>query len=295
MKEENLEEPAVTARLVASLRRILRPIVRLLISRSMTFPFTSNILREVYVDVAVDEFPVSGKPQSDSRVTLLTGVHRKDVKRLRQQEERALRPPRAASLGSQLIARWTTLPEYRDESGAPRPLPRLASSSEALSFESLVRSVNTDLRPRVVLDEWLRLGIVHIDEQDRVCLTVGAFIPRGGSDAMTYYFGRNLHDHVATAVHNMLGEEPPFLERSVNYNNLNPAAVAELNQLAQRRGMEMLQEVNARALQLQQEQSGQPEASHRFNFGLYVFSEDQAASPPDAGSDAPPRREESDE
>ena len=90
--------------------------------------------------------------------------------------------------------------------GAPRPLPRLASSSEKHSFESLVRSVNTDIRPRVVLDEWLRLGIVQIDEQDRVCLSVRAFIPRDGSEEMTYYFGRNLHDHVAAAVHNMLGE-----------------------------------------------------------------------------------------
>jgi hypothetical protein len=292
MKEKTGEASDSPSRLFASLQRVLRPIVRLLISRSMTFPLAANVLREVYVDVAVDEFPVSGKPQSDSRITLLTGVHRKDVKRLRQRHEHALRPPRAASLGSQLIARWTSLPEYLDESGAPRPLPRLASSNEKHSFESLVRSVNTDLRPRVVLDEWLRRGIAQIDDQDHVCLTVRAFIPPGGSDEMTYYFGRNLHDHIAAAVHNMLGEEPPLLERSVNYNNLSPAAIAELRELAQRRGMEALQEINARALHLQQAQSGQPEASHRFNFGIYVFSEDQAAPSGDDAHHAPAREED---
>lgn len=274
--EENRDSTGSSPRLIASLRRILRPIVRLLINRGVTFPFAANVLREVYVDVAVEEFPMSGKPQSDSRITLLTGVHRKDVKRLRQQEMRALRPPRAASLGSQLIARWTSLPEYLDETGAPRPLPRLASSNERHSFESLVRSVNTDIRPRVVLDEWLRLGIAQVDEQDRVSLSVRAFIPRGGSEEMTYYFGRNLHDHVAASVHNMLGEEPALLERSVNYNNLKPEAVAELAALAQQRGMETLQEINARGLTLQQQQSGEPEASNRFNFGIYVFTEDLA-------------------
>jgi hypothetical protein len=283
--KEGQSMPAVPKRLVDALQRILRPLVRLLISRSIPFPFFSNLVRGVYVDVAVKEFPVAGKPQTDSRITLLTGVHRKDVKRLRSQRARVLRPPRAASLGSQLIARWTTLPEYLGADGAPLPLPRVAADRGGHSFESLVRALSTDIRPRVVLDEWLRLGIVRIDDQDRVCLNVHAFIPREGSDEMAYYFGRNLHDHVAAAVHNVLGQPQPFLERSVNYNNLKPAAVTELTELAKRRGMEVLQELNARALQLQQRDSGQPDASHRVNFGVYLFAEDESPAPEEKTDD----------
>jgi hypothetical protein len=275
-------------RLLAALRRICRPLVRLLIARGVPFPLVSNLLRGVYVDVAVREFPVSGKRQTDSRITLLTGVHRKDVKRLRGERHAKLRPPRAASLGSQLIARWTTLPEYLGATGAPQPLPRLGAGAGAPSFEALVRSVNTDIRPRVVLDEWLRLGIARIDEQDRVCLNVQAFIPSKDAEGMAYYFGRNLHDHLAAVVHNMLGEAEPFFERSVNYNNLSSAARTELVDLAKQRGMEVLQELNARALRLQQRDAGQPDASHRFNLGLYVFTEDQAvpaAEEPEAAAE----------
>ncbi len=264
---------------MAALRRLLRPLVRLLIARSITFPSVSGVLRGLYVEVAVNEFPVADKPQTDSRITLLTGIHRKDVKRLRNQRHLAMRPPRTVALGSQLIARWTTLPEYLDARGAPQPLPRAATEGTLQSFESLVRSINTDIRPRVVLDEWLRLGIVRVDDQDRVCLNVAAFIPSPGSEEMTYYFGRNLHDHIAAAVHNMMGGAgaAPLLERSVNYNNLSSAAVAELATIARQRAMEVLQELNARALQLQQRDSGQPGASQRFNFGLYEFIEEQAA------------------
>jgi hypothetical protein len=269
------------------MRRLLRPLVRLLIARSLPFPFAAGLLRGVYIDVAVKQFPVSGKKQSDSRITLLTGVHRKDVKRLRGERRRAAQPPRSASLGSQLIARWMALPEYLDEAGAPRPLPRLAAAGEAHSFESLVRSVNTDIRPRVVLDEWLRLAIAQVDDQGRVCLNVQAFIPARGSDEMTYFFGRNLHDHVAAAVHNMLGEPVPFLDRSVNYNNLTADAVAELTELARRRGLEVLQELNARGLAMQQQSAGRLEASNRFNFGLYLFSEDQAPAGDDEPDDQP--------
>ncbi len=280
------EIPALLPRnLFAALRRIFRPLARLLIARSIPFPTASNLLREAYVEVAVEEFPVAGKRQTDSRITLLTGVHRKDVKRLRAQKGAELQAPRAVSLGSQLMARWTTLPELLDPQGEPLPLPRLADADGGVSFESLVRSLNTDIRPRVVLDEWLRLGIAHLDDRDRVCLNAQAFIPAQGSEEMTYYFGRNLHDHAAAAVHNMLGGAEPFLERSVNYNNLGPAAVAELTELAKRRGMEVLRELNARALRLQRRDAGEAEASRRFNFGLYLLAEDQGEPGADDGDE----------
>lgn len=269
---------AASNSLVAALRRIFRPLVRLLIARSIPFPVASGVLRNLYVDVAVDEFPVEGKRQTDSRVTLLTGVHRKDVKRLRDRErQRAARPPRAASLGSQVIARWLTQPEYLDAEGAPKPLPRLPRSDGGPSFETLVRSLSTDIRPRVVLDEWQRLGVVHVDAEDRVCLDALGFIPAKESEEMTYFFGRNLHDHVAAAVHNMLGEGAPFLERSVNYNNLSPQAVSELSETARARGMELLRELNARALELQQRDSGQEGSTQRLNVGLYVFAQGDPA------------------
>jgi hypothetical protein len=285
---ENSSGHVLPTPLIAAVRRLLRPLVRLLIARSLPFPFAASLLRGVYIDVAVNEFPVSGKSQTDSRITLLTGVHRKDVKRLRSERRSPLRPPRAVSLGSQVIARWLGLLEYLDEQGAPRPLPRLSTAGEAHSFESLVRSVNKDFRPRVVLDEWLRLGIAHIDERDHVCLNVQAFIPAKGSDEMAYFFGRNVHDHLAAAVHNMLGEPKPFMERSVNYNDLSAAAVAELTELAERRGMEVLQELNARALRLQQQSAEQADASNRFNFGLYLFSEPRAPQADDDPNDDQP-------
>ena len=273
---ENATQTSPDSGLVAALRRIFRPLVRLLISRSIPFPLASNLLRTAYIDVAVEEFPVEGKRQTDSRITLLTGVHRKDVRRLRGQSHPVAGPPRAASLGTQLIARWLTLPEYLDANGAPRPLPRSSRDPADPSFESLVRSINRDIRPRVVLDEWQRLGIVHVDEQDRVCLDSLGFIPAKESEEMSYFFGRNVHDHVAAAVHNILGGGAPFLERSVNYNNLSPEAVAELTKLAQVRGMEILRELNSRALRLQQRDSGKDEASHRLNVGLYLFTQDDS-------------------
>ena len=266
-----------------ALRRLLRPLVRLMIRRSIPFPVLSELIKGVYVEAAIEDFEVEGKRQTDSRVNLLTGVHRKDVRRLRAKIGQQFSPPKRASLSTQVIARWTTEEEYKDEHGNPRPLPRLSTSEASASFESLVRSINTDIRPRVLLDEWLRLGVAGLDTDGCVHLKVEAFVPEEGSEEMSYYFGRNVHDHIAAGVHNLLGEKPPFLERSTYYNNLTAESVEELRDMARKEGMEALRAVNARALQLQRRDSGQPAAQSRINFGAYFFeAEDAESEEPDA-------------
>ncbi|MGB8275288.1 MAG: DUF6502 family protein, partial [Alphaproteobacteria bacterium] len=62
--------------LVAALRRLLRPLVRLLVAEGIPFMYFTNLLKGVFVDVAVEEFRIKGKEQTDSRISLLTGVHR---------------------------------------------------------------------------------------------------------------------------------------------------------------------------------------------------------------------------
>lgn len=277
IKGEAEHDDAVTA----AVRRLLRPLVRLLIARGIPFPRAASVLRGLYVDVAVGEFPVEGKPQTDSRITLLTGVHRKDVRRLRAERHGRVRLSRAAALGGQIIARWMTLPEYLTDDGKPKPLPRLGRARGEESFESLVRAHCTDIRPRAFLDEWLRLGLVRLDDEDNVRLEAEGFIPAAGSEEMAYFFGRNLHDHVAAAVSNLLAAGPPRLERSVNYTSLSADAVAELNELARTRGVELLRDLNAQALRLQERDAGRAGATRRWNAGVYVYDEDEPAAEPD--------------
>jgi hypothetical protein len=160
----------------------------------------------------------------------------------------------------------------------------MAADGRAATFESLVRSVSTDIRPRVVLDEWVRLGIAHVDAGEVVHLDTDAFVPARGAEELAYYFGRNLHDHVAAGAHNLLGDGSPFLERSVAYNHLAPESVRELEALAREEAMRALRAVNERAEELQRRDAGTGEARHRINFGTYFFSESTRADDDD-GSD----------
>jgi len=279
--------PTPPPSLLRALRHVLRPLVRLLLSNHVTHPTLAQLLKEVYVDVAVRDFPIEGKAQTDSRITLLTGIHRKDVKQLRGELGGENVAPRSVSLGALLVARWTGTPAYMNREGRPRALAWGGGSRKEPTFDDLVSSVSRDIRPRAILDELLRLGVVRIDESNRVWLDTEAYVPTEGFDEKAFFFGRNLHDHVASAARNLSGVRPALLERSVYYGNLTRESTVELARLAARTGMEALQAVNRRAIELKKRDAGKRAARHRMSFGSYFYEADATLedTPPPASDD----------
>ncbi|UHC15261.1 DUF6502 family protein [Methylobacterium currus] len=263
--------------LQAPLARLLRPLVRLFVRSGITFPALTDLLRELYVNVAEYDFALPGKDQTDSRVSLLTGIHRKEVRRLRGAGAPVSAVPAAVSRTSRIIARWVAAPDFTEADGRPKPLKRAAETGP--SFESLVASVTRDLRPRAVLDEWLDRGLVTLDAEERIVLAEAAFVPSGGGSQQLYYFGRNLHDHIAAAVTNILEEKPRFLERAVHYDGLSPELARRLEGRAREIAMEALQQANREAHAACETDPG---GDARWNFGIYIYAEEAPQAGPEA-------------
>jgi hypothetical protein len=74
--------------LSSALMRLMRPLVRLLLRRGVSFKAFSDLVRWLYVDVAVEEFGINRRKQSVSRVSVVTGLNRKEVSRLVNLAER---------------------------------------------------------------------------------------------------------------------------------------------------------------------------------------------------------------
>ncbi|VTZ48911.1 conserved hypothetical protein [Methylocella tundrae] len=268
--------PPSADRLHAPIARLLRPLVRLFIRSGMTFPGLVDLLRELYVNVAEYDFALPDKEQTDSRVSLLTGIHRKEVRRLRGAGAPISATPAAVSRASRIIARWLAAPEFTDSEGRPLALARAADQGCAEpSFEALVASVTRDVRPRAVLDEWLDRKLVEIDADGRIVLAESAFVPQGGSDQQLYYFGRNLHDHVAAAVANVLGEGPRFLERAVHYDGLSDGLAESLEKRSREIAVAALQEANREAHAACAQDPG---GRHRWIMGVYIYRDEDASA-----------------
>ena len=258
-------------------RGLLRPLVRAMISKGVTAPSLYQLLKRLYVEVAEDEFALTGKRPTDSRISMLTGVHRRDVKMFREPGSGAEKIARArvATIAT-VLGRWMAM---GDDGKAP-PLKR---DGEGASFESLVAGVSRDIRPRTVLDEMIAQGLVGLNDEDGLLhLNAEAFVGPPDADQRVYFFAENVGDHLAAAVDNLLSDDPKFMERAVFYNRLTPASVDALEARARALSMEALEELNRAARKKQEADIDDPESVERFRYGVFFYREGASADD-DAG------------
>jgi hypothetical protein len=272
-----------TQPLLTAVEAMLRPLVRLLIASGVTYPALCDLLRRLYVSVAGSDFSQPDRRRTVSQVSVITGIHRKEVKRLTDLPEAALAgPPPQLALATEMVMQWAATPEFTDAAtGDPLPLPRL-HGADGPSFASLVESVSKDVRPRALLDELLRSGAVTVDGDDRVHLNQAAMIPRAGFDKLAYYFGRNLRDHVMASASNLLGERKPFFDRAAFHGTLRGESVRRIAELVERVGSQALLRVYKEARTLAEADAGAADANQRITFGAYFLS-----TPDDAPADPP--------
>ncbi len=272
------------AALTGAIAWLLRPLIRLMIARGILLPAAVALLKKVYVEVAAEHFALPDKPLTDSRISLITGVHRRDVRSLREAGAPSTVPPQAA-ISATAIGRWLGDPRFRDEAGKPLPLARGADSG-VLSFDELLDGVIKDVRPRTVLDDLLARGLVVGNATgDRFELRAGAFVPGDDETGLAAFLGANLHDHLAVATRNLLEPATPGLERAVYYNRLTVRSVETIRAAAEDQAMALLHAVNEQALALQQADAEAADNTaavntRRFRFGVYFYAGPDSEQPP---------------
>jgi hypothetical protein len=266
--------------------RVLRPLVRLLLRNGVTYTVLVAALKRVFLDAAREELQSRGMATTDSAITLLCGVHRRDVRTLSRGETAPAATDAASATGAtdasgpvmlplglaaQVVARWINDPAFVDAQGAPRVLPR---SAEGGNFDALVLGVSSDVRPRAVLDELLRLGVAH-ETPEGVALEGSGFAPRQGFDELSQLFAANLHDHAAAAVANLQGEAS-FLEQAVFVDEITAESAQRLHQASVLAWKQALKTVMHEAQARFDSDATQADATtrtHRARFGVYFYSE----------------------
>jgi hypothetical protein len=262
--------------LLRAAARLLAPLARLLVKNGVTYTMFAQAMKRVFLGAAEHELRDGGKRITDSALSLLSGVHRKDVRVLTSPE-----PPRrrTVTIASQVAMAWATQPEYLDASGDPLPLPMRAADPQAPSFERLAQGVSKDFHARSVLDELVRLGVA--EERDGLSRMVrgGGFLPVGDLEELAQQLSANVGDHLAASSANFVaahgGATPPFLEYALWADELSAESIAELQQLAKAQWLAAMKVVRNRAEALGEvdRQAVAPEAQHRIRVGIYAYHE----------------------
>lgn len=268
---------------------LMAPVARWLLRNGVSYGSFADLLKTVFVDAARAELASQGTPPTFSALSVLSGVHRKDVRALEAAAQSDAGPavtPRGVPVASQVFTRWMTNRRYRTRDGRPRSLPR---AGDGISFESLAREISRDVHPRTVLDELLRLDLVRLDGDVVVPLSV-SFTPSRKLDELTALFAANVSDHIAAAVHNLTVGAPPKLEQSVFADGLSAESVDHLMAQARIAWQAAFETMVREATHRVEADARLEEADqHRMRFGVYFYSEPQAQdAPPHARSHAKP-------
>ena len=262
--------------LLQAIKTILKPLVHLLIRQNITYVGLQSLLKYTYVKVADESFKLKGKRQTDSRISLLTGVHRSDVKRIRAEKlEQISEKEIKASLSAQIMSIWTGHQTYLEKDGNPKPLFRYAQDGTP-SFEQLVLSVSKDKHPRSFVDDWLNQGVVELNEdsgKEIIYLTEKGYIPEADFEEKLFFAGKNIGDHLSVVVNNLEENVPPMFDRAVYYQELTAESVKELEDLSKNKMMEVLIELNHRASELQEKDSGKAQANQGMHVGAYFYQD----------------------
>lgn len=261
---------------------VAQPLVAWLVRSGVGYSTFAAALKPVFLAQALAEAQRLGQKPTDSALSLLSGLHRKDVRAWRasaQGDDVAVAQRGAVwgrpSAASQVATRWLGL----DWPG------RISFAGPEPSFEALVRRVSTDFHHRAVLQELVRLGVAR-EDGDHVELLHEAFVPDRRLKEAGQLLAGSVADHLAAGVHNLTTYGPRrFLEQSVFADGLSPESVAQLHQLAGRLWAQVLDAVVAAAVPLCEQDAHRTEGTQRFRLGLFSYSADEAASRP---SDADP-------
>jgi len=272
--------------LLAAATRLIEPLARLLVANGVTYTMFAQALKRVFLHAAESELHSGGKRITDSALSLLSGVHRKDVRVLTAPEPP---PRRTVTIANQVTMAWTTQPEYLDDHGRPRPLPLRSADEAEPSFERLSQAISKDFHSRSVLDELVRLGIV--EERDGLAQLVLAegFLPSGDLQELARYLSANVGDHIAAAAANFTaagkGKRTPHLEFALWGDELSAESTARLQAMAQQQWLVAMKKVrNAAEVLSEQDRTLPAQVMHRFRFGVYFFQ--QQGFEPLAGSPA---------
>jgi len=256
-----------------ALTTMLKPLVRLLIQQNITYVGLLGLLKRIFVDVAEEMFRLPNKRQTDSRISVLTGVHRGDVKRIRQEivadpSEKEIK----ASISAQIMAVWLGHQAYLDDQGAPAKLYRNASDGTPC-FEDLSLSVSKDKHPRSILDEWVVQGVVTILDNGQLQLNESGYVPAEDFEEKLFFAGKNIGSHLSVVAYNLENKLPPMFDRAIFYYGLSPESVQKIEMLSKQKMMETLTEINQLANQLQEADKLKSE-KHHFQLGAY-FQRDE--------------------
>ncbi len=267
---------SVKEHLRLALRMMLKPLVKLLISQGVSHGDFSEAAKDVYVEVAIRHFDKAAKV-NQSRIAILTGLTRKEVKNVIDRAMRSEPHGKNFSRPSRVLAGWHSDPLFLGPYGVPLEIPYESPVDGGIpSFVDLVRTYSGDMAPRPMLKELMRIGAVVESENGTFKVLRRDFIPEALSAELVERLGEVTHNFFSTAARNIekKGPDGGLFERIVfAENGVTDQAVGLFDAFVKHRGQEFLEELDNWLVAREKEEKGVARTIQT-GFGMYHYIEE---------------------
>ena len=266
---------------LSACRQFMRPIVRLLLKNGIGYREFSEVCKMIFVDVASNDYGLRGRKTNMSRVAVMTGISRKEVRKLRGATETDMLNSASRTRRPELVLSiWHTDSEFVDAKHRPK---RIRFEGPGPTFRDLVQRVGGDIPPRAMLNELLRAGSV-VMEGEKLRAVSRSYIPEPNDPEAILVAGGAIRNLASTIHHNLgcMDPELRFLERRVYSEELPKSQRVRFRKLAREKGDLLLRDLNSwlveRSRASQNSEVDQPDDATARKTGVGIYFFDDAAS-----------------
>lgn len=203
-------EAAPPRPIISACRLWLRPIARWLLRSGLTWKEFAELSREVFVETATDEFGIRGRPTNVSRVALLTGLARREVRRIQAlvRQRRDTSTEDSLNHATRVLSGWYLDADFLQPDGRPRELP---ATGPAPSFAVLLKRYAGDIPTTALVKELVKSGSIEK-------------LPGGTYRVLRrYYMARQMDGRAVERAGSVLGDLATTIEHNLSRTEREPS------------------------------------------------------------------------
>ncbi len=247
-----------------AVRNILTALFRTLLRNGIAYGEFDQIARKCFIDVAYREFGPSGKKQTVSNVAILTGLNRKEVKRMLEHEsDQPNIAKRQYNRSIRVIGGWVNDPEFLRIDGLPKDL---AYDGE-YSFTTLVRKYSGDIPVAAMQKALTKSNNICMTEDNQVRLLSHAYLPSDDPEEHINILGIDAGQLIDTINHNITADKQDLrFQRKASNHQVSTHAIPAVKRFLARKGQSFLEEVDHYLIEHESEED---ESTAELSIGIF--------------------------
>ena len=254
-------------------RLVLRPLASIFLKCGLTWKEFSDLSKSVFVEAATQEFGIKGRPTNVSRVSILTGISRKEVKRQRDlllNNEPVVKGKTTDA--TRVLSGWFQDVDFLDQAGEPM---LLRESGSEPSFEALCDRYSGDIATQTMLKELLQTGTIERTPDGELRVIRRFYQPAKHDDENLTWGVALITDLAATMNNNVFLSNAARARfgRKAESVRILPSSVSDFHTFLDIRGQTFLEEVDVWLTNREANDDAQESEFVRLGVGMFAIED----------------------